>query len=169
MTNILDVSEAAAVLRCDETDADMLALLNLVDEYIKNATGRDWAADATVDKTAKSAARMLLVMWHENPGMTTTEVSSSLGPGLQACLSQLEAKSLQFMEFWGRNGAGPCTLSHATRGDMIDSLIALIGDDGDQKNAFEAFITVSGEIQQISTSDLSEIMFRVRLVSPSEL
>lgn len=41
MANILTASEASAVLRCETTDADMLALLPLVDAYIRNATGHD--------------------------------------------------------------------------------------------------------------------------------
>ena len=168
MTNILTDDEAAVVLRCDVTDADMLALLPQVDSYIKKATGRDWAADTTIEATAKSAARILITMWHENPGMMSGE-TPSLGAGLQACLVQLEAMALFYKEFWGRDGAGPCQLLGANRGDMVDSLVGLVGETGDQTNAFETFITVTGEIQQESTSDLSDVMFRVKLTPPSDL
>ncbi len=93
MANILIASEAATVLRCATDDADMLALLPLVDDYIKNATGHDWAADETIHPTAKSAARMLLTIWHENPAMINLGMNS-LGFGLTACLVQLEAIAL---------------------------------------------------------------------------
>ena len=83
MTNILTASEAAVVLRCEATDADMLALLPLVDSYIRNATGHDWAADSSIRAEAKSAARMLLVLWHENPGMINS--SSGLEIGRASC------------------------------------------------------------------------------------
>lgn len=88
--NILSTSEAATVLRCDDDDPDMLALLPLVDAYIKQATGRDWTLDTTIRPEAKAAARMLLTLWHENPGMIGSG-QSSLSWGLTACLVQLEA------------------------------------------------------------------------------
>jgi hypothetical protein len=71
----------------------MLDLLAAVDAYIKMATGRDWSADTTIYPEAKNAARILLTLWHENPGMINA--SGSLGPGLSACLGQLEAKALE--------------------------------------------------------------------------
>jgi len=94
--NILTAQEAASVLRCEETDEDMVNLLPLIDGFIKNATGRDWSADTTIDVTAKSAARMLLVLWHENPGMIGAE--SSLSFGLRSVLAQLEVKAIQLAE-----------------------------------------------------------------------
>lgn len=93
MANILTAAEAATVLRCDQADADMLQLLPSVDAYLKNATGRDWAADTPIRPEAKSAARMLLVRWHEDPGGMAA--GSALGFGLSACLVQLEAVALQ--------------------------------------------------------------------------
>lgn len=93
---ILTALEGANVLRCEQTDPEMNNLLPLVDDYIKNATGRDWAADTTIDATAKSAARMLLVLWHENPGMVGNE--SSLNFGLRSVLAQLEAKAILIAE-----------------------------------------------------------------------
>ena len=93
MANILTAAEAATVLRCETTDADMLALLPLVDAYVKNATGRDWAIDNPIYPEAKAAARILITLWHENPGMLSSGMSS-LSWGLSACLAQLEAKAL---------------------------------------------------------------------------
>ncbi len=76
MANILTAAEAASVLRCAVSDPALLVLLPQVDAYIKVATGHDWAADATPISEAKSAARLLLVMWYENPGMTASGVTT---------------------------------------------------------------------------------------------
>lgn len=94
MANILTTTEAAHVLRCETSDTNMLDLLPQVDAYIEMATGRDWTADTTIHPIAKAAARMLLVVWHENPGMMANGVSS-LNFGFAAALSQLEALKLQ--------------------------------------------------------------------------
>jgi hypothetical protein len=93
MANILTAAEAATILRCDNTDANMLLLLPQVDAYIRNATGRDWAADSPISPAAKMAARILLVLWHEDPGMMAGQ--NTLSAGLTACLTQLEAYGLQ--------------------------------------------------------------------------
>lgn len=92
MTNILTADEGAVTLRCATADPDMLALLPLVDKYIENATGRNWALDASIYPEAKSAARMLLVRWHEDPGGMAA--GSVLNFGLMANLVQLEALAL---------------------------------------------------------------------------
>ena len=95
---ILEPTEAAIVLRCAEDDPDMLNLLPLVDTYLSNATGIDWAADPNeIPLEAKSAARMLLVMWHENPAMIGMP-GSSLGFGLAAVLMQLKALAMALEE-----------------------------------------------------------------------
>lgn len=95
---ILETSEAATVLRCAEDDPNMLDLLPLVDTYLANATGYDWAEDpCEIPMEAKSAARMLLVMWHENPAMIGMP-GSSLGFGLAAVLMQLKALALEISE-----------------------------------------------------------------------
>jgi hypothetical protein len=91
-TNILTAAEAATVLRCDVSDQNMLDLLPLVDHYIEMATGRDWAADAAIYPEAKTAARILLVRWHEDPGAMAA--GEALGPGWLAAIAQLEAKAL---------------------------------------------------------------------------
>lgn len=97
-TYTLTPTEAATVLRCDESDPNMLMLLPLVDAYLANATGMDWAEDPyEVPNEAKSAARMLLVMWHENPAMVGMP-QSSLGFGLAAVLMQLKALALELEE-----------------------------------------------------------------------
>lgn len=168
MANILTASEGASVLRCEVTDNEMLALLPLVDSYIKNATGHDWAADSTIHSTAKSAARMLLVLWHENPAMMANG-QGALGFGLTACLVQLEALAANFKEFKGSSGAGACELIGARVGDTVTNLIGLIGASGDQTAAFESVISVDDEIQQTSTSDLSDNWYRVTLTPVEDL
>ena len=90
MANILTTAEASNCLRCDLTDPTMLDLMPLVDAYIKNATGYDWASDVTVNPVAKSAARIILAMWHANPGMLASG-ESPLIYGLSSVLIQLEA------------------------------------------------------------------------------
>ena len=96
MANILLAAEAATVLRTEVTDQNMLDLLPQVDAYIANATGRNWESDETIRPEAKSAARMLLVMWHENPAMIGS--TNVLHFGLTAVLVQLEALALELAE-----------------------------------------------------------------------
>jgi hypothetical protein len=146
----------------------MLALLPQVDAYIKNATGRDWAKESSIPEEAKSAARMLLVRWHENPSMSSSEMETLAG-GLRSVFLHLEVLASRYHEFYGRDGAGSVSVLGLERGDTVDSLIAIIGESGDQSNAFEQFITVDYEIQQVSESDLSEVMFRVKIIPPEEL
>ncbi len=94
MANILTAAEAATVLRCEATDPAMLALLDQVDAYINNATGRDWTLDHPIRPEAKSAARILLVRAHEDPG-AMAQPAVALSWGLQACLVQLEVIALE--------------------------------------------------------------------------
>jgi hypothetical protein len=97
--NILTADEAATVLRCAEDDQLMLDLLDQVDAYINNATGWDWRAEYPEEAypEAKSAARMLLVKWHENPGMAGS-AEDALSFGLRAALMQLKALALELAE-----------------------------------------------------------------------
>ena len=168
MANILTVTEAATTLRVDETDPAMLDLLPQVDGYIKNATGHDWANDSTVDPVAKSAARMLIVSWYENPGMMGQGVTP-LQFGLSAALVQLEAMGLDYRQVAGAAGAGGCVLPGARVGDTVASVTGLIGATGDQSAAFETVITITDQIQQVSTANLSGKYFRARLVSLGDL
>jgi len=89
---ILTAAEGANVLRCLTTDGLMLQLLPLIDDYIELATGRDWAADTTIEPIAKAAAQMLLVQWHENPAMLGTAPDMAFGLG--NVIGQLQAKAL---------------------------------------------------------------------------
>lgn len=94
--SILTKFEAAAVLRCETDDQNMLDLLELVDAYIENATGWKWSDDETINPTAKAGARMLMVQWHENPGQMGSETGrpeAVLNFGLNAVLLQLKAEA----------------------------------------------------------------------------
>lgn len=168
MANILTAIEAAVVLRCNENDANMLAILPGIDAYLKRATGKDWAKEVPIPDEAKNAARMLLVLWHENPGMISSETASPPF-GLTACITQLAALALNTREIRGRNGAGACGLISALAGDTVWSVTGLVGVVGDQSAAFENVISVDGEIQQISSADLSKKIFRVKLTPPGDL
>jgi hypothetical protein len=167
-TNILTAAEAAVVLRCEEDDPDMLQLLPQIDAHIKNATGRDWAAETPIRQEAKSAARILLVQWYENPAMLGQGMAS-LSAGLTSCLLKLEAIALSYRTFEGRTGQGSIDLPGAEVWDKVCSVTGLVGMTGDQSSSFEAMISVEGQIQQTSTSDLSGKLFRVQLISPEEL
>lgn len=96
--SILTSSEAATVLRCESDDQNMLDLLPQVDAYIENATGWKWAEDEVINPTAKSAARMLLVQWHENPAQLGAENEMPLVFGLNSVLLQLKAEAARLKE-----------------------------------------------------------------------
>jgi len=168
VANILTAAEAAAALRCAVDDPAMLALLPQVDAYIRQATGHDWAADTPVISEAKSAARMLLVMWYENPAMTASGVTA-LNHGLTAALVQLESLALRYKNFEGGSGAGYVYLPGVREGDTVQSLIGIIGLSGDQSARFEAVISMDDYIKQLSSEDLTETWFRAYIVSPGEL
>jgi hypothetical protein len=163
MSNILTTAEAANTLRCEEDAQTMLDLLPLVDEYIHQATGHDWADDLTIDETAKSAARMLLTVWHENPGMMASGLTT-LSFGLRAALSQLEAKALRFHRFEGLNGAGSIPLPNVKEGDLVSAVVGIVGVTGNQAAKFESVITVDGYLQQTSALDLSDKYYRAYII-----
>jgi len=167
MANLLTAAEAANVLRCLTTDALMLQLLPLVDEYIKSATGRDWAADTTIDTTAKSAAQILITLWHENPAMIGSE--GTLPGGLSACLVQLEAKARYYYTFEGLDGAGYIEMKDAKEGDTVVSLIGRVGATGSQAAKFETVITVDGYLRQTSNENLSEKWYTAYIKPPQEM
>lgn len=165
---ILTPEEAADVLRCDIFDQNMLNMLPAIDAYIERATGRDWAADSIIPQGAKSAARILLVQWHEDPGMMAGGIAVLSG-GLQACLTQLEALALYYYIFEGLDGVGYITIDAAREGDTVVTLIGKVGATGDQSAKFESVITEVGYIQQTSSEDLSEKWYEVKLVPPGEM
>ncbi|HAE59758.1 MAG TPA: hypothetical protein DCG54_09720 [Anaerolineae bacterium] len=162
MPTILTAAEAADVLRLEVNNPDMLNLLPLVDSYIQNASGRDWAADSSIHPTAKAAARILLVQWFENPGQFGP--GSTPPYGFQAVVGQLEAIALQTKLFTGRNGAGFFSLQGVRIGERLRDVVGVIGASGDHSAAFASMITVNDQVQQISNADLSESYFQARFV-----
>ena len=98
MGSILTTFEAANVLRCEENDPTMLDLLEQVSAFIENATGWKWSEDGVISASAKSAARMLLVQWFENPAQTGSEYEVPLTFGLNAVLLQLKAEAVRLKE-----------------------------------------------------------------------
>lgn len=168
MTNLLTAAQAANALRVATNDATMLDLLPLVDRYIQNATGRDWTADATLHPSAIAAARMLLVMWYDNPSMIGTE--GVLSHGLTFQLSQLEAEALKYRkyEFEGINGSGWICLPGTREGDEVISLVGTYLASGDQSAKFESAISEENMIKQTYTGDLYEQHFVVILKNPAD-
>jgi hypothetical protein len=165
MTNILTDAQAANFLRTSTTDAVMLQLLPLVDEYIKNATGHDWASDATIDNTANIAAGMLLTFWYDNPSMVGQAPAA-----VRSTLMQLEAKALRYRkyQFDGGSAAGGVTLEGARIGDVVIKLVGVYGVSGSQTSKFESTITVDDQIQQTEAADLSDNQYVVVLKHPAE-
>lgn len=163
MTNILTASEGSQFVRTETTDAIMLALLPMVDEYLFNATGHDWTTDSTISPTAKLAAGMLLVSWYDNPSQVGMSVSA-------APMAQLEAEALKYRkyQFNGNNGAGSVYLRNARKGDDIVKLVGVYGVTGDQSASFEDTISENYQIQQTSSSDLSDNKYVVVLKHPAD-
>jgi hypothetical protein len=168
MTNLLTPNEAANYLRTESNDPTMLMLLPMLDQFVQRATGRDWTADAEIHPLAKAAAGMLLVQWYDTPSMMGSE--AIMPYGLTAVLTQLEAQALKYRSYqvYGRNGAGAIALSGALVGDHVEQAVGVYGVSGDQSASFEATITVEGQVQQVSASDLSEALFVLVLKSPAE-
>lgn len=98
MGSILTPLEAANVLRCEENDPTLLDLLEQVTAFIENATGWKWSEDSEISANAKSAARMLLVQWFENPAQTGSSNEAPLTFGLNAVLLQLKAEAIRLKE-----------------------------------------------------------------------
>lgn len=69
---------------------------------------------------------------------------------------RLDMTKVKSWTFAGSNGAGACTLAGVTVGSVVLSVTGVdSADGGDQSANFESVITVAGEIQQSSVSDLS--------------
>jgi hypothetical protein len=168
MANILTDDEAAAVLRVEADNPDMTGLLDLVDNYIKAATGRDWTTDTPIHPGAKAAARMLLVMWFENPAMTGQP--GALDFGLRAMLTQLEAEALKYRKvtFYGLNGSGYITALDAQLGDNVLSVTGVYGVSGNQASKFETVISQAESIKQTNSGDLSANVYVAILKNPAD-
>lgn len=62
----------------------------------------------------------------------------------------------------GRNGAGAVTLAGAKVGDTV-AVVVNLSTPGDGAASFESTITVDGQIQQSSASNLSAVQFLIEL------
>lgn len=172
MANILTAAEAASAIRVASTDADLTALLPMVDAFVNKATGRDWTQDGTINVLAKNAARMLIVQWYDNPGMLAQagEGTMPLSFGLINALSQLETEALKYRkyQFEGLNGAGDIYLPGARVGDDVIKLVGVYGVSGSQVSKFETEISDDDYIAQTDGGDLSDNLYVVVLKSPSD-
>ena len=166
MASILTANEAANALRCDATDPAMLDLLPQVDAYIKSATGRDWTKDNPISPAAKSAARMLLVRMHEDPGGLGDGGALSLA--LTSLLTQLKALALNYPIFCGRSGAGTISLPGALRGEVVKAITGINNISGDWSQSFETILSNNDQIQQVDSADLSDYWFRAQLAAPGD-
>ncbi len=165
MTNILTNEQAANFIRTSISDTVMIQLLPLVDEYLKNATGHDWASDAQIDNAAIIAAGMLITCWYDNPGMVGQAPNS-----VRSTLLQLEAKALRYRKYviYGCDLAGGIALDGAQVGDVVVKLIGVYGASESQASSFESVISVDHQIQQIVSSDLSNNQYVVVLKHPAD-
>jgi hypothetical protein len=137
-------------------------LLPQVDDYLKRATGVDWSSIVPIPTAAKSAARMLLVKWFEDPG-GMGDGEASLGFGLRSALVQLEVEAIRYKTFEGLSGAGWINISGAQVGDEVVSVTGILGATGDASASFATYIELEGALEQTSTSDLSGKFYRAYL------
>jgi hypothetical protein len=165
MTNVLTAAQAANFIRTEATDAVMLQLLPLVDQYLISATGHDWTTDTPIYPTAITAAGMLITYWYDNPGMVGQAPATVRGT-----LMQLEAEALKYRkyEFGGASSAGAISLEGTRKGDVVKKLVGVAGVSGDQAAKFESVITVDDQIQQTNSADLSENLYVVVLKHPAD-
>ena len=168
-TYILSATEASDVLRCDIADPNMLALLPAIDAYIEMATGRDWAADTAIRQEAKNAARMLLVMWHENPGMMASG-QTSLNFGLSACLVQLEALALE-LESEGvpdETTALKASLpADGADGIAIDANLILIFNHPMAAGATSAVVLKDSAGSTVASSNTLDVTAKILTINPT--
>jgi len=95
---ILTNQEAADMLRLPNTEdyPQLNIILPFVDDFIKTATGWDWAADPVVDPTAKMLASALAVRWFDDPGQMGSIPDNDIGS--KALIGQLHGKALQAIQ-----------------------------------------------------------------------
>jgi hypothetical protein len=164
MSTILTPTKAAIFLRSSATDTLLLELLPLVDEYLYNATGHDWAQDATLHPSAITAAGMLLLYWYDNPTLIGQAPLT-----LRQTLVQLEAEALKFRQygFLGRVGAGGIAIVGLQQGDQVIRLIGTYGVSGSQAAQFESTVSQDDQLQQTGVGDLSANQYVVVVKHPA--
>lgn len=164
MTNVLTDAQAANFIRTEVSDAVMLQLLPLVDQFLLSATGHNWAADSEIHPSAITAAGMLITHWYDNPSAVGQAPSS-----VRSTLLQLEAEALKYRkyQFSGADSAGGIFLDGARKGDEVVRLIGVFGVTGDQSSMFESVLTADNQIQQ-TYGNLSENQYVVVLKHPAD-
>jgi len=70
-------------------------VLPFVDDFIKTATGHDWAEDVQIDPTAKMLAVALAARWFDDPGQMGNISDNDIG--VKSLICQLHAKALQMV------------------------------------------------------------------------
>jgi len=165
MASILTELEASTVLRCEVNDLGMLDLLPLVDGYIQFATGRNWTADSPVRPEAKSAARMLLVRWHEDPGGMAA--GGALGYGLAAVLTQLEALALKL----GTAGTPDIPLAIVTTnisGYMaVDASFVLVFSRAMDAGATSLVTLEDANLNTVASTNTLDVTGKIMTVNPT--
>lgn len=93
--SILTPQEAAIMLRLPDPDdyPQFNIILPFVDDFIKTATGYDWASDTTIDPTAKMLASALAARWFDDPGQMGVIKDNDIG--VQSLIGQLHGKAVQ--------------------------------------------------------------------------
>lgn len=95
------------------------------------------------------------------------EVNSALQVGLTA--KHIKSGAFRMLSFDGVDGSGEapdlgCTLAGALEGDVVAGVLKS-SDFSDAADLFESVVTVEGEIQQSSLTDLSASTFIVLLIA----
>ena len=95
--SILSANEAASTLKYNSPDEMPGSVVSIyipaIDDFIKSSTGKDWAAEDTIDPTAKMVASILLVRWFDDPSQIGIQLKST--DPLNGFIIQLHAKVLQ--------------------------------------------------------------------------
>ncbi len=88
---ILTKEEAAGVLKIDNPEiySTLDIIIPAIGDYLLNATGKDWSADAVIDPLAKMVASVLLVRWFGDTGM----IGKCEDSGLVGLITQLKIKA----------------------------------------------------------------------------
>lgn len=141
-----------ALLKAGALSADATGRAIMADDYFTEAAATDkFVAGAIAGSLLKDA------------GVVNAKLGAAAVTG-----TKLAATGITSGSFDGRNGAGVCTLTGAAVGQRVLALFRIDAAAGalatGQSAAFEATITVAGQIQQSSASDLSTQDFVVILM-----
>ena len=93
--SILTPQQAADMLRLPDPDdyPQLNIILPFIDDFIKTATGHDWASDTIIDPTAMMLASALAARWFDDPGQMDKITDNDIG--VQSLIGQLHGKALE--------------------------------------------------------------------------